>query len=209
MLWLLALVACGGGSDEGCRPGFARGPDGHCYPPPPDYPDPVVTDALDNLPDCVPLKPTGEVDLVGGCAGPACAGDTFAAIDEALPGDGPDCTEASWSDDWAYCVWGGVLEGLFELDAGEPIATGRTDWIHLLPAYAGATDEGLGTLTAPRCWTDALDLPERIVWVDVGGTLQLQEMVWERYGLYVYDWEAADGAYADGTMDHVYLFGAP
>lgn len=204
-LALVLAVGCSTAPGEpACRPGFYPAEDGRCYPPPPD-PEPVsATDAIDALPACVPRDEDGLVDLDAGCASGACAGAPAEEWSAAL-GDDVECAYASWSYDWAYCAWSVGIEGLFPVGAyGEIDPAATSDWVHLLPGYDGATDDGLGVGISPRCWTDALGVPNGAYWVDVSGTLALQDLYWwTPYGVEIHDWDGPDG-----VVDDVYLFGA-
>lgn len=208
MAWWLALFACGDEIPEICRPGFVQGPDGHCYPPPPDDPDPSLTDALEHLPDCVPHRPAALIDLERGCADEACAGDTFADLDLSL-GSEPDC-EALDGTDLLECVWGQTVAARFRASGDLPDDNTRTDELHLLTGYDGATPEGLGPDVVPRCFIEELGNPDLVVVEDVGGTLFVTQMTYERYGLIVLDWLDASGERrADGVVDQLRLSGAP
>lgn len=211
-LGLLLCFGCGGSGDAlPCRQGFFPAPDGHCYPPPEDPAPPSATEVIDGIADCVPLKPTGEVEIDGGCVEGACAGDTWDEVKAEL-GDDVSCSQASWSDQWRYCTWDDRIQGLFpdEDRSGAPDGAGRTDWLRLTGDYRGATVDGLGLGQSPRCWTDQLGVPTTALWVDSGGALFLEELVWDSYGVYLYDAISVDGAGTpDGRVDDVYLFGAP
>ncbi|HHO49781.1 MAG TPA: hypothetical protein ENK18_02655 [Deltaproteobacteria bacterium] len=208
MTWWLALLACGGGVTGICRPGFVQGPDKHCYPPPPDDPAPSLTDALEHLPDCVPHKPAAEIDLDRGCAADACAGDTFVELDLSL-GEDPDCEPLDGTD-LLECTWRGEVAARFRGSGDRPDDGTRTDEIHLLSGYDGATAEGLGPDIAPRCFIEELGTPDLVVVEDVGGALFVSQMTYERYGLIVLDWLDEDGGpRADGIVDQLRLSGAP
>ncbi len=202
---LVLLGACAPDpTGDPCRQGFARAADGHCYPPLTE-PEPAdATGVLDAAPPCVPREPDGLVDLEAGCAGAVCAGDTYADVAlEAGPGE---CTTASWSTQYRYCVFEPGVQALFaDLDEdGVPEDESTTDWVRLLREYPHATAEGLGTDTSPRCWTGALGTPSDVRFVDVAGSLVLDAMIWDRYGVEVHDWSGGDG-----LVDTAYLFGAP
>ncbi len=207
-VWLLA-TACGAGTEPSslCRPGFALGPDGHCYPPPPDYPDPVATDVLENLPDCELRDPTGGIDLAGGCVLDACAGDRFADVD-ALLGGAADCTEIVDSGD-VSCTWD-TVGGRFGADEGVPRDTARAQWIRVLRPHEGTTDEGLGTRIAPRCFVETLDVPDQVLFSDALGDLLVSQMAWAAYGVTVVDTQDRRGNdLPDGLVDEIFLQGPP
>ncbi len=207
-MWWLALLACGDEATQICRPGFVQGPDGHCYPPPPDDPDPSLTDALEHLPDCVPRASGQEIDLEGGCAAKACAGDTFEDLELAL-GTEAACDELDGSS-LIECVWGDTLAARFDADGDLPEPDDRTDTLNLLTGYAGSAPGGLGTDITPRCCVEALGQPDLIVVEDVGGRLLVTQMNYDRYGLIVLDWLDQDGdRRADGVIDQIRLSGAP
>lgn len=206
------VVGCAGAEEAApCRPGFFPGPEGHCWPPPPDPEPPTAADVIEGLPGCVPHKPTGEIDLDGGCVEGACAGDTWLAVSAAL-GEGWSCADASWSSEWRYCHWDGRIQGLFpdEDQDDVPDPDGRTDWLRLYGGYRGATTDGVGVDQSVRCWTDRLGVPTAATWVDHAGVLGLEELYWDGYGVYLYDTSSpAGGGTPDGVVDDAYLFGAP
>jgi hypothetical protein len=206
MVW----AGCGGGEVDLCRPGFLRAADGHCYPPPPETPAPVVEDVLDNLPPCFLHKPIGDIDLEAGCADGACVEQTIEQWRAALGGDADECTAIGGP--LTSCIWDERrIAGLFDDDDddGVPDPGGRTDRVQLLPGHPGSTLDGLGTEQGPRCWLEALGTPDVLTYEKVAGTLLLEEMYFDDLRLYVYDWETEDGLnHGDGLVDNIFLFGA-
>ena len=184
------------------RPGSRR----PLLPSPPEIRDPVVTDVLSSLPDCVFRDPGSDIDLEAGCVGDACAGDTFEELDEIL-GGGAECEGVGALIE---CVWDGVLAGRFEADGDDPVPDAETEELRILTGYAGSTPEGLGVGITPRCFVEVLEMPDRIVFEDVGGTLTISEARWDGVGLLALDQLDADGDdHADGVMDQLRLSGAP
>jgi hypothetical protein len=192
-----------------CRGGYSLEQDGHCYPPP-DEVDLAL--ALDELPTCPSQQGDGTIDLLAGCQEVACPGTTYDEISDSVH-DWPDCTTASWDDERVYCTWQEAgIEGLFA-DSDEdtvPDPDAGNERVRLLPPNEARTDDGLGVGTPPSCWVDALGPPDWIGIDDVAGTLEIQEMFWERYGVNVYDWGTDDDSgKANGLIDNVYLYGPP
>ncbi|MEQ1507389.1 MAG: hypothetical protein ABMB14_34490 [Myxococcota bacterium] len=218
---LLLLAACAAvaacadapGADDPCRPGFVRGEDGHCWPPPPDPAPPTANDVLEALGPCVPFKPSDEIDLVGGCIEGACAGATFDTVSAAL-GSAVGPTDCEVIDGLWYCHWDQAIDVAFPLtdDDGPdaPIDGSRASFVRGTTRYAGATVDGLGVGISPRCWVDALGPASSAVFVDVLGTLAVSQIVWDAYGVEIEDEERADGAISpNGIVDELTLFGPP
>lgn len=213
MLVAIWLFACTSEPDVGaCREGFIREPDGHCYPPVPEEPEGVtIEDALDWLPACEPIQePQGLIDIALGCASGVCAGLTEPEITAAY-GEPPTCRPVSDHDPRLYCSWETGLEGLFGDEDGDgwPDPHAPNARTRLYPPYRGATADGLGVGVQPSCFLDVLGSPDRLIFRDVGGNLLIQEMLWDRYGLLLYDLGADDFTNRpNGLIDYVYLYGA-
>lgn len=206
--WML-VTACAPEAADPCREGFDLAADGHCYQPPPPFPEPDFTDALEHLPRCEPLPGIGTVDLELACADGACAQMTFPETEAAL-GEAGDCATTPWNAERLYCTWPRGLEGLWEdLDRdGVPDTDAPNERIHLYPPYDGATLEGLGVGVNPRCFVDQLGTPDTMLVVDVSGTLHVQDLIFDRYGVQVYDWGWDDDSNRpNGLLDNLYLFG--
>ncbi len=207
---VMFAFACSEGEPDLCRPGFLRAADGHCYPPPPDYPSPSIEDTLSNLPPCFPHKPIGDIDFEAGCADNACVDDTFEEWTEAL--GAPDaCDSASFSNTQSSCTWGerGILSLFEDEDEDTQPDIGSTaDRVHLLPGHPGATLDGLGTDIEPRCYIDALGTPREVDFIKVSGTLLVEALRYDRPTVQAFDWVTVDGPdHADGIIDNVLLFG--
>lgn len=202
-------VACSNPDDLACRVGFDRADDGHCYPPPPDPGPPSANDVLDGLGPCVLLKDGDEIDVLLGCIEGACAATSFQTIDAALGGDASCSVSGA---DW-ICVWPQEIEASFPVtdqDPGLPLGTSVTPYIRGRTDYEGASADGLGLGVSPKCWTDALGMPDSAVFVDVVGTLTPNQLVWDAYGVEIEDEERADGTPSpDGAVDELTLFGPP
>jgi hypothetical protein len=205
-------MGCAGSEDaEPCRDGFELASDDHCYPPPTPWPEPDIHDALDTLPPCESESPDGAIDIANGCADGACVGMAAPEISAILDTE-PDCTVASWNDAKQYCLWPMGIEGLFddEDEDGMPDDEAPTERIHLVPPYAGQTEEGSGVAVNVSCYLDDLGYPDVIVYHDVGGTLMVQDLIYDRYGLKAYDWgDDNDTNRPDGRIDNLYLYGEP
>ena len=209
-VWLLLLTGCAGVDDpiSPCRPGFALGPDDHCYPPPPEYPAPVATDVLENLADCELRDATGEIDLAGGCVLGVCAGDRFEDVDAVLEGNA-DCDSIADSTD-VSCTWANVGGRFGTDDDGAPRPTARAQWIRALRPFGGTTKDGLGTRIAPRCFVEALGVPNQVLFEDALGELLVSQMAWDAYGIVVVDDEdRRNNAQPDGLIDELFLLGPP
>lgn len=188
-----------------CRAGYAADSTGHCWPQ-----DAVgFEDALDDLPPCDRAEGDGRLDLEGGCADGACAGDPIEVFDAVF---GPDraCFAASWDANWTYCDWPAGVQGLF-LDAdrsGEPDAGVASDRLRVYAPYEGQTWRGVGIDAPTACFLDTLGTPETLVLTDVAGALVPEELWWPATQVRAYDWEAGSGGdHADGRPDNLYLYG--
>ncbi len=208
----LLLVACANTEDdEPCRAGFEIASDQHCYPPPTPWPEPDIHDALDTLPPCESDSPDGAIDVENGCASGACVHMPESEMSAALGMD-PECTPASWSNTNVYCLWPSGIEGLFEDNDqnGWPDEDAPNDRIHLIPPYTGQTPDGSGVAVNVSCFIEDFGYPEIVVYYDVGGTLMVQDLIYDQYGLRAYDWGTDNETDSpDGRIDNVYLYGAP
>ncbi|MFT4627411.1 MAG: hypothetical protein ACI8PZ_006095 [Myxococcota bacterium] len=211
---ILVLFACGGpradDTSSPCRTGWVLEHDGHCYPP--EAPPPDLADALAALPPCDPAPQGMPITVSTGCVGDGvCPGATFDTIAEELD-EVPECSTASWSAEWVYCGWSAGIEGLFfdgDQD-GAPDPDAGNDRVRLYWPHQGRTEDGVGIGASPSCLIESLGTPNRFVVVDVGGTLQFQELVYDRYGLTAYDVGADDGSgQPNGAIDNLYLYGQP
>jgi hypothetical protein len=151
------LAACGKGEVDDCKAGFELRDDGLCYEQA--AATEVNLDALlDAFPECELGEPNGAMDLVAYCAGPGCAGDTFAELEEAYgPGEcgsiGYGRSECYWAE---WDVVGNYLDD--EADgviADDQLATGL--WVGA--AFPGGTEDGLAPNSSIRCYVDVLGLP--------------------------------------------------
>ncbi|MCB9689610.1 MAG: hypothetical protein H6738_11260 [Alphaproteobacteria bacterium] len=199
---LLLWTACAPVDDhDPCRQGWSRARDGHCYPPATEADTPDATDAIEATPPCILDKPDGRLDLETGCADGICVGDTYERM-AALLGEGECVADASFPTA-LYCTFDPGLQGLFadEDEDGIPDEEAETPWLRLLSRWPYATADGLGMGTSARCWTEILGTPSSAWFTDRAGSLALDGMVWDRYGLEVHDWQDDDG-----LIDTAYLF---
>jgi len=206
------ITGCAESEDsEPCREGFELAGDGHCYPPPTPWPEPDIHDALATLAPCESDAPDGAIDLGNGCADGACVGMTADEITEVL-GVEPDCQVASWSDTKQYCTWEPGIEGLFDDENrnGNPDGDSGSERMRITPPYAGQTPDGSGVAVNVSCYLDDLGVPDVMVYEDVGGTLMVRDLIYDRYGVKAYDWGTDnDTNQPDGRIDNLYLYGEP
>jgi hypothetical protein len=169
---------------------------------------------LEGLGPCVPLKPGAELDWLTGClvgeAGPACAGDSFDAVDLAW-GRGASCDDngSTWT-----CGWDGGLQATFDVedeDSVEPGGDRPANLVRALSTFDGSDPDGLGVEISLRCWVGSLGPPSDLLFVDDPGELVPVEGYWDDYGVDVQDVTRADdgAALPDGLIDTVTLYGAP
>ena len=115
-----------------CRSGFSLAPDGHCYPPPPRYPDPSVEDALDNLPDCVERPPGESLDPGGGCADGRCIDERYDQFEDSF-GEPAGCPTIDALGEQYECDFGLGRFAVFVAPTGRevPRDSDRASYIRL------------------------------------------------------------------------------
>lgn len=210
-MWIaFAWLACDApdANLDPCRPGFSLGPDGHCYPPPPRYPDPSATDALDGLPDCVELPAGDSLDLASGCVGEICVDDRFDTIAGIL--GTPTCAAVTATT--TECDYGeGVLAAFVPATGGTavPAADDLAVYLRVRAPFAGASEQGLGIDITPRCFVEQLGVPDRLVYEQIAGELAIFELRYDVVGpdagLVVRDQVAGNQNRPDGTVDNLFL----
>jgi hypothetical protein len=203
------LAGCAGSNAELCRPGFARGQDGHCYPPLPDDP-PTFVEVLEGMGPCARLKNGDEIDAIGGCMGGACAGDTFSETVLALGDRDTVCDQLS-TGEWE-CLWPQGIAVSFppaETDAGAPSPGTLATWIRARYDYEGATPDGLGIGISVSCFVEVLGLPDTVLLVPALEELVPQELEWLKLGIEIEDEEREVDLLSmpDGLVDEITLSG--
>lgn len=213
-MWIVvAWLGCAQDAEappDPCRPGFSLAPDGHCYPPPPRYPDPSVADVLASLPDCVARPPGDGLDLGSGCVDGSCVDGRFDGFVATL-GPPEACPTIDGLGEQYECDFGGGRFALFVAPAGraQPRSSDRAAWIRIRSAFEGADPDGLSVGVGPRCFVEQLGVPDRVEFQQIAGELLVSELRWEvtgpDAGLLVRDLERAGGSGPDGAVDNLYL----
>lgn len=212
-MWIvLAWLGCDADppvEPDPCRPGFSLGPDGHCYPPPPRYPDPTVEDALENLPGCEPREPGERLDIAAGCADGRCVDDQFESFVASF-GPPESCRPIDPLGQQVECDFGEGRLPVFAADSDEPAPSDRAIWIRLRADFEGSDPTGLGLGIGPRCFVEQLGVPDRVSFEQVNGVLEVVELRWEVTGpdaeLLARDVERSNGGNGpDGAIDNLFL----
>ncbi|MEO0602253.1 MAG: hypothetical protein AAF211_12500 [Myxococcota bacterium] len=213
-MWIvLAWLGCDADPEsepDPCRPGFSLGPDGHCYPPPPRYPDPTVADALENLPACMAREPGDAIDFGAGCVDARCADDRFDAFVVSF-GEPSACPTIDTLGQQYECAFGEGRFAVFVSDAGleRPDPEARAAYLRIRGAFEGADPDGLGVGVAPSCFVDELGLPDTVEFERASGVLTVSELRWDVTGpgaaLVIRDVENGGGGGPDGEIDNLFL----
>jgi len=140
---LLLLAACN------CPEGLTKAPSGECLEVAQNAETPE--EALELLPDCVPLDPGDRMDIAAGCADGLCAQMSFSELN-ASNGTTGEC-ESNFDDDWLYCNWGGEVFAFFDDfdNDGVPDADDTAYGIYIQSDWDGADADGLGMNVSARC----------------------------------------------------------
>ncbi|MCO4744815.1 MAG: hypothetical protein KC912_08500 [Proteobacteria bacterium] len=209
MLTLFSLVGCADGLV--CGEGTAEA-NGECIAldtgeVPGD--DPAVLDLLDALPDCVAASTDGSIDLVAGCVGTGCIGDTLAELDAAY-GETANCTTYSSLFSNVFCDWSNGVSTSFadEDEDGEVDVGAVAGSLSVDAPYAGGTTTGLGIDANMRCFVDVLGMPDTVEYAEkADGTYGLRSMNYYDEGLFVDDlWNGANYE-PDGSVDGLFIMG--
>lgn len=192
----------------GCADGLVCGAgtleeEGVCSAQEVDATDPTMGDLLDTLPECGVTTGDGSLDLVTGCLGSACVGQTLSELEAAF-GETAVCSSFSTT---VFCEWThGVSTGFDDDGTGIANPTAISTYLSLRTPNDAATLDGLGVGASMSCFLDALGLPETLSYEEAGGSYELVGLNYYDAGVFVSD----DGGFIappDGQADDLFFFG--
>ena len=204
----LAIIAMGvlngcapSDTQSPCRAGTTLADDGHCYADN----APTVFDALQALPECVPVSLDGNLDFEAGCVGSGCVGMSFEQLNTAFEEYAP-CTTVSTH--YVECVWSiGVTAGFDDDDDNlVPDSGTSSTWFSILDSAAGASQRGTGVGASPKCAVDELGVPDYVSLYIDGEETAIRYLAYDAIGAYFYDLVDHEGVSgSDGILEEVYL----
>ena len=140
---LLLLAACN------CPEDTVKAPNGECLAVAENAE--TTEEALELLPDCVPLASSDRMDIGAACADGLCAGSSYAELN-ASNGTTGEC-EHTFDDDYVYCNWGEEVYAFFDDDDsdGEPDPDDTAYGIYVHQEWDGSDADGVGMGVSPAC----------------------------------------------------------